>query len=441
MTSLTSLSQPELDVMQHLVQSRTTNVVVLAADMWRTTPDWQAFDPYPLIVYVLDSLSSRGLVTFRVNKPWAGGGRVFDMPFDIRLTPKGWDLMGYGHKTVEVGSMGRHQREPLHPGDMTDYLNLHSTAIGGAIEVETFAEHRARFTDHTHMYGVELTMANLSTAAKRTRLQADPRIMSATNEAGERGYIRITPDMEAEVISTRDRLGAVGYADIAQETGLPERTIKYILVDLPRLRRVKAGEDEANGSLKGRIYEAVKVLGTIKDVAEVRRIVGMADSDHDVMHVLHSLHTQGRIDFDERGNGMGTATVVNIRLPKKAAKRVSRETYDSLPEIVQDRLPEVLGPEATTPDATPASAPSAPEPTEAYPLLDALLDRERKRLDNDSKGMAYVTAAEAIKDIDPDEAVRMMRKAEALDVPFPSPIEREYLMYVAAHPYKETPNE
>ena len=329
MTRLTDLSQPELDVLQQLVQTRTTNVVVLAGDLWRTTPDWKAFDPYPLITYVLDSLSSRGLVTFRIQVgPSVPFQRNFDLPFAIHLTPKGWELMGYGHKTVEVGSSGRHQRESAHPGDMTDYVNLAGHTYGGAIETDTFPEHRARYPRHIHMYGEQLPMANQSAAAKRTRRLADPRIMDATNEAGERGYVRVTPDMEAEVISARDRLGAVGYADVAADTGIPERTIKYILVDLPRLRRVKAGEDEAEGSLKGRIYEAVKVLGHIKDVAEVRRIVGMADSDHDVMHVLHSLHTQGRIDFDDRGNGIGTATVVNIRTPNKLAKRVSRETYD-----------------------------------------------------------------------------------------------------------------
>jgi hypothetical protein len=414
MTSLTSLSQPELDVMLQLAQSKTTSVVLLAADLWRTTPDWAAFDPYPLITYTLDNLSAKGLCTFRLEAAVSGSfkpGHRMDMPFDIRLTPKGWALMGYPNKTVESGTPSRHDRTPIHPGDLTDYLNLHHTAIGGPIEKQTFAEHRAIYPDHAHMYGVPLTMANRSTGAKETR-----------------DYNRVTADTQAAVLLARDRLGPVGYAEIARHTDVPERTVKYILVDLPRLRRSAAGEDKAQRSLKDRVYTAVRDIGDIKDVQELRRIVGMADTEHDVMHVLHSLHTQGRIDFDERGNGMGTATVVNIRMPKKGSKQ---------PEIITLRLPEgETQPEATTPE-TPPPAPSAPEPErEAYPLLDALLDRERKRQEGDNKAMAYVTAAEAIKDVDPEEAVRMMRKAEALDVPFPSPIEREYITYVAAHPDK-----
>jgi hypothetical protein len=432
------LSQPEQNVMAQLVQSKTTSVVLLAADLWRTTPDWQAFDPYPLITYVLDSLSSRGLVTFRIEAAVSGSykkGHRIDMPFDIRLTPKGWELMGYGHKTVEVGSSGRHERESAHPGDMTDYVNLAGHTYGGPIEVQTFAEHRQDYPQHTHMYGVQLTMANQSAQAKRTARLSEPTVLADPNGTGDmRGYIRITPDIEAQVLSMREVMGTAGYADIAEATGLPERTIRYVLTDLPRLRRTAAGEAKATGSLKRRVMAAVEGIGTIRDVQELRRVVGMADTEHDVMHVLHSLHTQGRIDFDERGNGMGTATVINIRLPKKGGRnRLTQEQADALPEIVRDRLPEAIEPEATTPD-TPVAEPSAPEPDdEAYPLLDLLLQREKARLDGDNKGYAYITAAEAIQDIDPEQARVLMEKAKAFDVPFPSPIEAEYLRYVSHH--------
>jgi alkylated DNA nucleotide flippase Atl1 len=307
------------------------------------------------------------------------------------------------------------------------------------------------------MYGEPLTMANQSAQA--------------------RGYTRVTADIQASILAARDRLGATSYADIAEYTGLPERTVKYVLVDLPRLRRIQAGEGKTQGSLKERVMTAVKAIGPIKDVGELRRIVGMADTEHDVMHVLHSLHTQGRIDFTERGNGMGKATVVDIHVPKKGAKRVDRETYEALPETVRDRLPEAVQPdgeridanldrmrdrlrdperavavgleqmeagsEATT-EAAPQSTtpPSAPGPErEGYPLLDALLERERTRLDGDSKGMAFVVAAEAIQDIDPDTARTLMEKAKAYDVPFPSPIEQEYIRYVAEHsPLVERPD-
>jgi hypothetical protein len=287
------------------------------------------------------------------------------------------------------------------------------------------------------MYGVQLTMANTSTTPKRSTTErlADPRILQDPNGDGNRGYIRVTADMEARVLAMREVMGTASYGDLAEAAALPERTIRYILTDLPRLRRSSAGEAKAARSLKERVLAVVQEMEVVRDVAELRRIVGMADTEHDVMHVLHSLHTQGRIDFTERGSQQGKATVVDIRLPKKGAKRVDRETYEALPEIVAERLPEVLvEPEATTQE-TPLTTPSAPEPeSEGYPLLDALLDRERKRQDSDSKGMAFVVAAEAIQAIDPDTAASLMKKAEVYNVPFPSPIEQEYIRYVAAHP-------
>lgn len=264
-----------------------------------------------------------------------------------------------------------------------------------------------------------------------------------------RPYTRVNVEMEAAVIRAREKLGPASYTDIAELTGLPERTVKYILVDLPRLRRIHRGEAKAEGSLRERILAAVKGMGQIKDVAEMRRILGMADDEHSVMHVLHSLHTAGKIDFTERGNGMGTATVVNIRLPKKGKSRSTDIVSAGIP-FDQPPLPvvsreqeerriseehairvarEAIGPEATAPQA------SAPESDEsaAYPLLTALLERERKRKDGDPKALAYVAAAEAIKDIDPIRASDLMAMAAEYDVPYPSPLEREYIAYVTAN--------
>lgn len=437
MTRLTDLSQPELDVLLHLAQSRTTNVVLLAADMWRTTADWQAEDPYPLLTYVLDSLSSRGLCTFRIKAGvglgHTGGTHTPDLPMDIRLTPKGWELMGYPTKTVEVGSQGRHQRESNHPGDMTDYVNLAGHTYGGPIETDTFGEHRRDYPDHNHMYGVQLTMANQSTARKRrgyTARLAEPDILRE-DDGVTRSYTRVTTAMEATVLAAREALGAVAYSDIAKETGVPERSVKYILTDLPRLRRNKEGEANAAKSLKERVFDYVEALGTIKDVTELRRILGMGDDEHSVMHVLHSLHTQGRIDFDERGNGMGTATVVNIRLHKKSQKVRLSPDPEAVVEIAEPNSPlPVISREQE--ERAISEAHSKQEP-EGFPLLDLLLQREKHRLDGDSKGMAYVVAAEAIQAFDPDEARRLMQKSKEYDVPFPSPIEAEYLRYVAAH--------
>jgi len=260
-------------------------------------------------------------------------------------------------------------------------------------------------------------------------------------EAGDmtRPYTRVSPDMEAHVIAARERMGTVSYADIAERTGYPERTVKYILVDLPRLRRVSSGEAKAEGSLKRRIMQTVETLGMVKDVEELRRILGMADTDHDVMHVLHSLHTQGKLDFTERGNGMGTATVVNIRLPKKGKhSKVSEPNPLRLDNLDGTSGVEVtdlaVEPEATAVEAPQPAPSSAPGPEdEGYPLLDELLERERRRQDLDPKALAYVAAAEAILATDTEMFDVLMKKADEYHVTFNSPLEAEYLRWVKAH--------
>jgi len=181
-------------------------------------------------------------------------------------------------------------------------------------------------------------------------------------------------------------------------------------------------------------------------------VLGMADTEHDIVHVLHSLHTQGKVDFDERGNGMGTATYHNIRLHKRGSNRkvqAERHTFGTQVKAVPDSAPvEERRTEHTVGDlvneANPLRLDNLDGTTsvtvtdlavpEGYPLLDDLLERERQRLDADNKGMSYVVAAEAIQLIDPEAAAMLMEKAKALDIPFPSPIEQEYLRYVAANP-------
>jgi hypothetical protein len=126
------------------------------------------------------------------------------------------------------------------------------------------------------------------------------------------------------------------------------------------------------------------------------------------------------VDFTERG---ASDQPHNIHLRKKGRNGTSGTPKPVIPEVVVNAEPEYVDIPAAL-QATPIE----------YPLLDALLDRERERQSSDNKGMAYVTAAEAIEAIDPEAARDLMRKAEALNVPMPSPIEREYITYVANHP-------
>ena len=258
-----------------------------------------------------------------------------------------------------------------------------------------------------------------------------------------RPYFRVTADIEASIIDARTSDSVASYAEIAKAVGVPERTVKYVLVDLPRLRRVNAGEAKAEGSLKRRIMQVVSALGQVSDVGELRRVLGMADDEHSVMHVLHSLHTQGKLDFTERGNGMGTATVINIRLPKKGKRNgLHVDEVQPMPVITKAEEAAIINarqhdiePEATAPQA---SAPGLDEDA-AYPLLTELLSRERNRSEADGKALAYIAAAEAIRDVDPEAANELMTKSLAHSVMFPSPLEQEYLRYAERHVVPDAP--
>jgi hypothetical protein len=397
--------------------------VTLAADLWRTTSDWQAFDILPLVAWVLDGLNQKGLVLYRetpmslADRP---GGRAYPastlMPTAIRLSPDGWAAVGYPRVTVEVGSLDRH-RAPGRAGDYTDYRHHHATALGGPITKEDFATHRALFPTHIHMY-----------------YEGDT-VVSDT-----RAYTRVTPEVEASIIFARNELGVGGsHSDIAQYTGLPERTVRYVLTELPRLRRLHDGAEHSELSLKERIVVVLRELPEVKDAPDLVRVLGRGDSQHDVVHVLHSLHTQGKVDFKE---GPRADSPQRIRLTKQG-----RGLAKDKPEVRDIGNGTVVLPaDPITPQQEVGEYIASIDPELAqvaglvpytYPLLDALLERERGRMDSDIKAMKYVEAAEAIEQVDPDMARDLMAKAEALSAVMPSPIEREYLIYVSQHPSKD----
>lgn len=290
------------------------------------------------------------------------------------------------------------------------------------------------------------TPSTESRSARRQRRLREPDILNDPAGNGDkRQYIRITPQMEGEVLAVKHRLGIAATHDaIAQEVGLPTRTVRYILTEMPFLKRGKEGEAPVAASLKDRIYDVISTVLVIRDVAQLRELLGMADPEHDVVHVLHSLHTQGRIDFDERGNKQGTATYVNIRMPKKGGpKKTDALTEKAAAAVIPDiDFPTPAEePVVEEPAQSPIEPPSQPAPeVEEYPLLKALAEREWRRLDGDSKANAYINAAAQIEQIDPAMAADLMAKAEALADPYPSPLEAEYLRYATDHippPVKE----
>jgi hypothetical protein len=449
MPDLSGLTQLDRDVIDSLARSRVTaSAVTLAADLWRPLdhtegepPRWSTMaDPTGMVTFILTGLADKGLVTYRLRpthsaapgmfgrNPWVG------LPMQIRLTGDGWLVAGFPTIHGHVGHGSRHSRDMAkHQHDMTNYRNHHDAAIGvGPIETLTFAEHRAKYPDHCHplMYDGD-TMTNHAE-------------LMGTNDAPAttRTYVRVTPEVEGSILAAQHRLGpTASQKDIAEQAGFPLNTVKYVLTDLPRLRRSQTGEDKAVTSLKGRL---MAILGEfslasdnrrVTDTAELRRILGRADTEHDIVHALHDLHTAGRIDFREAG---ARDRLVDIRLRVKGAgkKKAKVEDHGPVPEEVEEENPLRLDNLDGTTRFTVTDLAQEPDtvlipPT--YPLLDALIEREGQRLAADNTAMAYLNAAESLREVDPEMYASLVQKAEQADIPFPSPLEAEYLRYVRDH--------
>jgi hypothetical protein len=404
----------DLLVMEALTTARrTATTVTLAATVW-TGPGTWSDGPINLVQSIVESLGERGLLTYAVPTRERAHVRPYRGMFkDIRLTPKGWTLMGYPVLHYQVGThLATSMRLDKH-GDRTNFRKHNTYAEGGPIEVDDFPTHRATYPHHIHMYGdSDMTV------------QATP---------PTRQYIKVTPEMEAHVIATRAKYPTESYDSIAETCALPKRTIEYILTDLPRLRRMNDGEVKAQGTLKQRILWTLDVL-PVEDVRAFRRILGRLDTDHDIVHVLHDLHKQGWVDFDESTAGKSPTNIhMTARGKGQGLPKVERETETVVEEnpLRLDNLDGTTG--VTVTDLGRGATLYEPN----YPLLDELLAREGKRIAGDNKSFKYMEAADLIRDEDPETAALLDEKAKANDIPFPSPVEAEYLRYVAAHT-KET---
>src|SRR5262245_62311175 len=101
------LTVPEQNVLEVLSEGiKTQTVVRLAADLYQRGKDrrFTFGDPVGFVTWLLEGLSEQGFVRYKMPAP--GSAPVpgyYDLPYDIRLTPKGWEACGYKHKFSEVG--------------------------------------------------------------------------------------------------------------------------------------------------------------------------------------------------------------------------------------------------------------------------------------------------------------------------------------------------
>lgn len=241
-----------------------------------------------------------------------------------------------------------------------------------------------------------------------------------------RTYVRVTPDLEAKVLAARTRNPLDDHAALAEATGVPTRTVKYILLDLPRLRRMGSDETKAEGSLKQRIMWVLEEMD-MQNVAELRRILGRADDEHNIVHVLHSLRKEGKIEFANSAGDKREPTGIKLTpRGRGAGLKQNGESKAEAPAV------QVEAPTLTDVQPEPEPVRAKPEGSALYPILTELLGREQRRVDGDPKAMAYINAATAIEHVDPEAAASLMAKAEVFAIPYPTPIEAEYLAFARA---------
>ena len=216
-----------------------------------------------------------------------------------------------------------------------------------------------------------------------------------------REYVKVTPDMEERVLAAYGRTGS--YEKTSRETNLDERRVRYIVNDRPRL-----GRDTS--SLKQRMLDLIIERGPYLDMMALHKDIPGPHGMHNLVHLLHSLHKAGLIDFRVDSKGKD-ADYLNIRA-RKTTLNVG-ETSDAV---------DTLEPAAPTPEADP------------YPVLTALLSRAEANAEDRAKASKYLTAAEALSAVDPVMAETLLAKAADVDGPIMSPVESEYLAYVEAHP-------
>lgn len=463
--SLHELADLEVRLLERICRDGPYDSIVrLAADEWRGTGD--AVGEADTLAWVLYGLCDQGLLVIRESTVQS----TYALPITyVRATPDAYSLLDYPPPKREVGR-GRITDDAMRPGDMTEFRNHGEQALPAPIERMPIAEHMQKYPTHwfhrrsfdasdTPVYSVAVQPVELrggglpgrdvhavrptlynrlvrgSLVPQRPQDREAAPIQQENHHPSEAGnpmtsqedmtrtYKKVDADMIASIMLAKTDLGpTASYGEIAEETGYTPRQVRYVLTTAPLMRRMGKGEEQVAASLKDRIIMLLTKVGDMKTVPDMRTVLGHADTEHDIVHVLHSLKKEGRVTFRE---GTGSDSPVNIGLSRKHKIKGYHPRGEEPLTPVEATDPEGIIGRGMKVEAQPEVA-TLRIP---YPLLDALIEREELRKQGDPKAIAYLQAAEAIKDIDPEAADSLMAKATQFDIPFPSPVEAEYLRF------------
>jgi hypothetical protein len=392
-----TLTGPERDVLSVLAEGTVTRSVVrLSADLYGRKDTDEGFtfgDPIGFSIWVLEHLNAEGYVTYRIptrayieDVPGFAG-----LPYDIRLTAKGWAVMGHAHYVIEVGTKGTHFRE-VRGGDPTDYRNHQYIADGGPIERHPWWQCPTLFPPPKPKEASPVTEMNLS----------------------PRTYIKVTPEMEERVVNSYARTGS--YDKTSAETNVDPRRVRYIVNDRPRLKR-------DSSSLKERALALIQANGPYVDVMALHRDMPGPHGLHNLVHILHSLHKAQLIDFRLDKSKSSGGNYLNIR-----ARDMSSDTDGTDMSVDATQVGTTNGAD------TQELAPTSDVGPSSFPELDRLQRLAKETAEGRAKAAQYIAAAENLADVDPEMADRLLAKAADIDGPSLSPVEGEYLAYSLAYP-------
>jgi len=392
LTDLTSIEQDVLRAMT--AAAKHTTVVGLAADVWKQDDPTYMGDVVGMIQQVIENLAERGLLTYRIIENRGAEVAYYSgLAREMRLTQDGWALMGYPDRHYLAGSYAAQRQHLTHGSDMTNFRRHNDTAEGGEIERLPYWEHVRKYPHHVHTWTTEDQMAE------------------------KRNYVKITPELEGTILAVKHNNPTWSYNEIGSFLNLSTRTIQYVITEMPKLKRMAHGDEATQRSLKQRILDLLEEV-EMPDVASIRMMLGRADTDHDIVHVLHSLHKEGRVDFDEKG---AHKEPVRIHMTKRPAQRKQAEKEQTV--AVSNAVEAVI--EKYVPP---------PTQKEWWPELARLMVSEAQRQDSDARAMRYIEAAEILKDQDPEASAILLQKAEELNAAYPSPVEIEYMEYARENP-------
>ena len=222
--------------------------------------------------------------------------------------------------------------------------------------------------------------------------------------ADSRTYLKVTPELEERVVNAFERHG--NYEQTAREVNLTQSQVKYALA-----------KHKSALSLKERMLVVIREQGPFPTLSSLYAKLTGPHGMHNFVHVLHSLHKAGLIDFTEDNSGGGRGNYLDIRA----------RTNGKAPEVSDTRVTQ---PESVVPP-TPVVV-ATPQPT--YPELERLFGLATEALMGKKRAARYLEAAEVLAEVDPESSESLLQRAAQAETTVLSPVESEYLSYVEAHP-------